>query len=70
MFALSVLGFVRSITARDDATLMENLSDVFFVWQLNFSTLHLLPMLMAGCQLGVGIDVHGIHVISLAARSG
>ena len=66
IFAVSEQSFIGSVTAPDEANLEESHAlQCFAVGSYNATS---TPMLMAGSERGSGIDVHGIHIISLAAR--
>ena len=67
IFALSVLGYIGSISAPDEATLKEEAH----ASQCTTAGPHnAIPadLLRVGSMCGLGLDIHGIHTISLAAR--
>ena len=63
--ALLVLGFVSSLAAPDELTLKEESRALQRLAARLYNAIS-TPMLMA--STGLGVDVHGIHIIGLASR--
>ena len=67
IYALSVLGYLGSISAPDGATLKEEAHALQCTTAGPYNALP-TDLLRAGSACGLGIDLFGIHVLSLAAR--
>ena len=67
MYALSVHGYIGSISAPDAATLREE-AHALQCTTVGPSNAITTALLRAGSVCRLGTDIHGIHIISLAAR--
>ena len=65
--ALSVLGFLRSTSAPDEATLKEEAHALQCTTAGSYNAIP-ADLLRVGSMCGLGVDVLGIHSLSLAAR--
>ena len=67
IYAFSVLGFLRSVSAPDRATLKE---EAHALQCMTGGPYNAIPtdLLRAGPLRGLGIDTYRIHILSLAAR--
>ena len=67
IYALPILGPVRSLLAPDEVTLKEESRALerLAAGPCNALT---TPMSMADSEIGLGVDVHGIQIITLTAR--